>query len=218
MPGVIEILLIAAVAAACVLLLLEKRRNSELEDNLKDTEEALSVLRNIKHQQNNMFQSIIFYLEGEQWEEAREFINEIMAKTGEFNKNNLLQLIKIKNYKLRNTLSRIISVCAKRGTNLEVIVTWEADFSSLKVKAACRLLTVCFANIAVQVSESRDKQVTIEICSDNEGFSAVISNTFDEEATGINAVKRLNSLSKNCIFNSYIDNNCFKQEIMVTKK
>ena len=219
MPGVVEILLTAAAVAASVLLLLEKRRNRELEANIKDTEEALLVLRNIKHQQNNMFQSIIFYLEGEQWSDAREFIDEIMAKTGEFNKNNLLQLIKIKNHKIRNCTSKIMAECAKRGINLEAIVTWEADFTSLKVKEkeACRLLVSSFENIAVQVLQSRDKQAAIEICCDNEGFTAIISNSFAEEGAGLNSFKRLNSCSKNCIINSYIDNNCFRQEIMIPK-
>jgi hypothetical protein len=213
MPGIIGVLLAAAAAAAFMLLYVEKRRNLELAGNLKDTEEALLVLRNIKHRQNNMFQSIIFYLECEQWDEAREFIDEIMIETCEFNKNNLLQLIKIKSCKLRSTISKIMAECGKNAISLVVIVTWEDVYSDMREKEACRLILLSFTNVMRQLSGSSERQMTIEICSGRQGFSALISSTCDVEPF----IKIQNGLSKNFIFNSYMENNCFRQEIMISK-
>jgi len=208
--------------SAVIWLYIEKRHNRELEADLEDMEKALKVSRNIKHEQNNLFQSIIYYIENKQWDSAREFIDEILIKTSEFNKNNFLQLMKIKNYNIRNAISKIMGACDDNAIKLEVIVTWDADHINIHDSVVCNVIGGFYNNIADQVIGSCEKEIAIEVCSNSQGFSFIISNTFKagQETTAKSMglptfTKIMLKFSKNIVLNSYAENERYRQEIMV---
>lgn len=211
----------------------EKRRCLELEAHLTVMEKILEEFRNVRHQYNNMFQSIVFYIENEQWVLNKEFINEIMEKSSEINENNTLQLINIKNCTLRCSVSKMAEVCDKNGINFNIEVYGKVDHINMHESALCSAIETIFNYIFDEVMRCSEKEITIEVCSDNQGVSIAFDsnvdmglelNQFDDQNISCSNLNRkygqaevlkIIEKNKNVIFNSYIDNDHYRQEIMI---
>lgn len=210
----------------------EKRRSAELESYLSETEKILKEFRTIRHQYNNMLQSVIFFIENEQWDQFKEFKEEILQSTSAINSRDELQLLKIKVYKMRSLISDMAGICAELGINLEVVVLRDIDRIGIDELALCRILRFLFDHILEEVKTSEKKEIVLQISSDKEGAAIVLNSTFltrpetgwlnrqnrrrgaSERRSGTVA-RKIMERRQNVIFNDYIEDEYYVQELMV---
>jgi two-component system sensor histidine kinase AgrC len=211
----------------------EKRRSAELESYLSETEKILKEFRTIRHQYNNMLQSVIFFIENEQWDQFKEFKEEILQSTSAINGRDELQLLKIKVYKMRSLISDMAGICAGLGINLDVMVSRDINRIGIDESALCRILRFLFDHILEEVKASEKKEIILQISSDKEGAAIALNSTFlsrpetgwlnrknrrrgaSERKSGAAVVKKLLKRYKNVIFNDYIEDEYYVQELMV---
>ena len=213
-------------------LLQEKRRRIELESYLSETEEILKEFRAIRHQYNNMLQSVIFFIENEQWDQFKEFKEEILQSTSAINGRDELQLLKVKLYKMRSLISDMAGICAGLGIHLDVMVFRDIDRISIDESALCRVLRFIFDHILEEVKASEKKEIVLQISSEKEGTAIVFNSTFlsrpetgwlnsncrhgaSERKTGAIAANKMLKKHSNVIFNDYIEDEYYVQELMI---
>ena len=227
------VVLTAAILCGGIKLSQEKRRSAELESYLSETEKIMKEFRTIRHQYNNMLQSVIFFIENEQWDQFKEFKEEILQSTSAINGRDELQLLKIKVYKLRSLISDMAGICAGLGIHLDVMASRDIDCIGMDESALCRVLRFLFDHVLEEVKTSEKKEIVLQISSDKEGAAIVLSSTFlsrpetgwlnrkncrrgaSERKSGAAAVKKLLKRHKNVIFNDYIEDEYYTQELMV---
>ena len=213
--------LTAVIIYACIRMIKDRKYCLELEAHLAIMEKAMDEFRNVRHQHNNMLQSIVFYIENEQWESDENFVEEIMEKTSELNKNNVLQLIKIKNRQVRSSVSKMAEMCEKNGIDFSITVSGDVRHINMHESSLTSALEIIFNHIFNEVMKFIKKEIIIEICSDSQGVLIVFDSHFDNSYCNLNvkvdkaAVKKIISRNRNVIFNSYINNNYHRQEIMI---
>ncbi|MEA4925519.1 MAG: hypothetical protein VB084_09435 [Syntrophomonadaceae bacterium] len=224
------IILSLAILYVGTLLIKEKRRCSELESHLTMAEKVLEDFRTIRHQYNNIFQSAVFYIENEQWVSDKNFITEIMAKTSELNRNNTVQLVKIKNRQVRDSVFQMGELCSKNGIDFNLAVLGEINRINMRKSALGSVLETIFNHVFNEVIGFDKKEIDIEINSDRQGIAIIFASYIDSDAglkrtelagrsatrkTGTAAIRRIMARNKNVIYNSYIDSNYHRQEIMI---
>jgi two-component system sensor histidine kinase AgrC len=227
------VVLTAVILCGGIKLSREKRRSAELESYLSETEKILKEFRTVRHQYNNMLQSVIFFIENEQWDQFKEFKEEILQSTSAINSRDELQLLKIRVHKLRSLISDMAGICAGLGVHLEVMVSRDIDRIGIDELALCRALRFLFDHILEEVKTSEKKEILLQISLDQEGAAIVLNSTFlsrpetgwlnrkncshgaSVRKSGAAALKKLLKRHKNVIFNEYIEDEYYVQELMV---
>lgn len=203
-------------------LINEKKRCLQLESHLTMMEKAIEAYRNIRHQHNNLLQSVVFYIENEQWAADKNFVNEIMEKTAELNKNSMLQMVKIKNYALRSAISKMAEICDKNEIEFSIFVTGEVNYINMHESALCTSIDTIFHYNFDEVMRCSRKEIIIEVSSDSQGvlicFEGSSQQLYDSDLNrriGQKAIMKTIAKNKNVIFNSYTDTDCYRQELMI---
>ena len=213
------VFLIAALLICSIALLREKRRCVEYEINLSETERILKEFRKIRHQYNNMLQSVIFFIENEQWGQFQDFKEEILKCTASINSKDELQLLKIKIYKLRRLVSGMAEQAAGLGINLEVSVPQDIEHVNLNEAALFRALRFLFDRNFEEVKKSGRKEISLQISSTDEGVEFLLNSSLDSrpDSGWLNKkeFQRIISRHKNVIFNDYIESDYYVQELMI---
>lgn|GEM_PF-2617101 len=226
-------ILAAAALGAGTGLIKAKKRCDELESHLTMMEKAMEEFRTIRHQYNNIFQSAVFYIENEQWGSSGSFVTEIMARAAALNKNNTLQLIKIKNRRIRGSISQMAGICDKNAIDFTVTVVGEINQINVHESSLCSALSLIFNDIRNEIIGFDKKEINIEIISEGQGIAILFYNYYETEEkavpyrptqpsdhcaardAGSAAIKRLMAKYTNIVYNSYIDSDYHWQEIMI---
>lgn len=230
----IVLILAAGLLHVRIKLCKEKKRRREAERNLEEMELIAEEIRNFRHEYNNLFQTTICYIENEQWDLIKAFKNEILQKTTLLNNNNRLQLLKIKNRKVRSVLLQLSEDCDKSGIHLQIMLSGEISRIPMDDTELCSILKFCMDNISEEVKKSSKKEITVKACADSEGVSFLFDSSFTiGPKAGVvyteefvrshpdwksrwNTVQRILNKNKNVILNNCINNKYFRQEVMIS--
>lgn len=227
-------MLLSAVVIGILLLWKKERRcRKEAEYNLAEMDLLFKDFRKLRHQYNNIFQSVIFYIEYQQWDLLAALKDEILQKTSEQNNNSKLQLLKIKNYRIRILLNKVIELCHHNGIKLNFMVLEEINSIHMKEADLSEIMRFLIDNIMDKADKSSEKELIIRISSDDEGISFLFDSylmnkpeagkiyTKDFVHNNPDWKKRLYRVNKimkrnqNLIFNNYMEDDHFRQEIMI---
>lgn len=216
--------LTTAIFYAGTRLINEKKRCNEMESQLAIMEKALEEFGNLRHQYNNIVQSAVFYIENEHEDAGKDFVTEIMKKTAILNQNNFLQLIKIKNRSIRNLIAQMAAKCDIGRIDLGITVSGEVNQVNVNETALVSALEAIFSASCDEVMGLDKKAIDIEIISEDQGISIIFNRYYDKRSNSSEsagtpsrppALQALMARHKNIIYNSYIDNDYHRQEIMI---
>ena len=188
-----------------------------LKENIACKEDILKEYKGIRHEYNNMLQSVVCFIEEEDWKGLKEYKDRLLRKTQLLNANNFTQLVKLKNRSVLSLVYRLLIRGKKSGTILHLIIYNDIDDREFYKIPLFNLLEGYFNN-AYDVAAKLSGEVNLKICGNNEGVRFVFENTYD--------IKDFNNISelikikikrkpKNIYFNTFIETDRFIQEILV---
>lgn len=227
------VILIVVIAYISFQLSKEKKSRIEVELHLVEMEKMLGEFRTIRHQYNNIFQSIIFTIENEQWDMIRDLKNEILHNTSAINKSDKLQALKIKKYKIRSLILKIADACKESEVSFSITVSEDINQINMDELELYRVIRFLFDDSLDEVKRSSKKEIIIQATSYSKGVSIVLYSTFgvrpeigkifteepqkcdSNRKTEADAVKKILKKNKNVIFNDYIEDDYYVQELMI---
>jgi hypothetical protein len=209
------IIILAIVITLLVVISNSKMKNSESHECLICKDDILAEFKHIRHEYNNMLQGLLCIIEDEDWEELVRHKDIILKRTQELNRNNLTQLVRIKN---KNILIIIYNLLMRAEAN-EVTINLNIynDIEDLKAYGGGVIKVfqdyVQFA-YEVALATSGAKEVNLKINANKEGLSFVMENKAQSSPNRSIPNPRTPKRSKNLFFNSFIKNDYLIQEIL----
>jgi hypothetical protein len=213
--GSLTVIFILIILFTILRLSKEKRRRTEAESYLAAMEKILGKFRNVRHQYNNLFQSVIFYIENEQWDQMKDFKNEIMENTSAINKSDELQVLKIRNYKIRSLILKMAETCEKFEIDFHFMVSGEIDHFNLDETAICKVMEAFFDHILGEAIRSSKKEIIIQASSESQGVAVLFFSTFDSRPSRMVSAEKILNRNKNVVFNDYTEDEYYVQELMI---
>ena len=189
----------------------------ELKENIACKDEILKEYREIRHDYNNMLQGVICFIEEEDWEGLKAYKKRLLEKTQALNKNNLTQLVKIKNINILNLVYKLIIKAEQTGITIHITIYNEIEDKSPYGNKLYESLEV-YLREALNVATQKGATVDFKISGNNEGVRFVFENTYDikdhNNLLELIKIKRKNEI-KNIFFNTFIETNKLIQEILI---
>lgn len=198
----------------------KRRKNFDLEfkENMACKDEILKEYKGIRHEYNNMLQSIICLIEEEEWEELKNYKDKLLEKTKVLNRNNLTQLVKLKNKTILNLVYKLLIKDKEAGVTIYLTIYNDIDDINFYGVKVYKVLEE-YLNCAYEVATLEGMQVDLKISGNKEGIRFAFENTYS--AKGFNNISELNKTkrkfkAKNIFFNTSIETDMLIQEILIS--
>src|SRR5690606_21743395 len=137
--------------------------------------------------------------------------------TNKINKNNLAQLVKIRDKYLFSIIYKLIVISENCGIILNLSIYNDIDDNIIKISYLRKLSK--YINYAYELAAKDAKEITLKISNQAEGFNFNFTNSIHKDSYEIisylNTTKKTLKLNKKIIFNTLIENDLLIQEILL---
>jgi hypothetical protein len=196
------------------------RRNKELLESITCKDVILEEYSKIRHEYNNMLQTITCYIEAEDMDELIKYKSVLLEKTHLYNRNSITQLSKIMDYNILSAVYKLYLEAKQVGAILNIAIAInipnQRSFSS---KHYC-LLQECLKR-AYESGVKEAATVNLNISGDDNGINFCFHSSLDGEGKKLiskSMVSKKRQVCDNTIFNSFIKDNHYIQEILISNK
>lgn len=195
-----------------------RRLQLELKENIACKDEILKEYKGIRHEYNNMLQSIICFIEEEDWEGLKNYKGKLLEKTEVLNGNNLTQLVKLKN---KNILSLVYKLLikgkeSKNTINLTIYNDIE-DTTLYKIQLYKELEK--YLDLAYEVSSRAGTEFNLKISGNKDGIRFAFENTYyinDYGDVSKLLMTKRKLKNKRIFFNTFIQTHLLIQEVLIS--
>ena len=198
-----------------------KRRKSfdlELKENLACKDEILKEYKQIRHEYNNMLQSILCFIEEEDWIGLKEYKSKLLEKTKILNGNNLTQLVRLKNKSILSLVYKLLMRGKESGITIDLTIYNDIDDIDPYEIKSYKVLEE-YLNFAYEVAAQVGGKVNLKISGNNEGIRFAFENAYSiKDYNNISElIKTKRKLkSQNVFFNTFIETDGLIQEILIS--
>lgn len=199
-----------------------------------DTIDALTIeLRRFKHNYLNVLHGFGGYIEAEEWESLKKYYYDVLSVQAK--DNNTLSLHNIKEYGLLGLLSVKMKTGQELGIDVKLEAPLEIKSVPMKILDLCEVLGIYIDNAIEAVKDLAEKHVKIKFLDDEEYITISVENNFDikpdmakiyqngystkgkNRGHGLTIARNILSRYKNVLYNTYVTDELFKQEIIIRK-
>ncbi len=216
---------------------LESKRQ-ELEYQLfynKTLESIMNNLRRFKHNYNNMLAVINGYIMVKRWDELKNYMGEILQQENKDAVFNNLMLLKIKNAGLFGLITNKIQYASERGIDMKIIIDDDIGEVGIRISELCEIMGILLDNAIEASSESDERHLKFIIGKTNGSISFTIENSFKEQpdvqkiyeksystkgrdrGLGLWILNNMIKKNKNVMLNTFINDNKFRQDLIVSE-
>lgn len=192
-------------------ILQQKRLNKELVECMECNNEMLEEFKKIRHEYNNMLQTIICFIEEEDWDGLNEYKSKLLEKTYLLNKNNLVQLVKIKNKSILLMIYKLFIDAKEAGITLNLTIYDNIANIGL-FNAEPYTVMQGYLKYAYKSAIKEAVEINLKISANDMGLSFCFENSLSIKPEFFTS-KPIKS-EKNIYFNTYLQNNHLIQEIL----
>ena len=172
----------------------------------------------IRHAYNNMMQTLTCYIEEEDWEGLKEYKEILLEKTQVLNRNNLTQLVRIKDKYLLVILYKLLMDAKENG--IAVNMTVFNDIPAIG-PGKTNFYEVLYNHFqyAYELAAGEAEEIDLKVSAEDRGLVFNFKNSFrikpsvsDERST----LPRINrNTGKNMYINTFLNNGYRIQEIII---
>lgn len=218
-------------------LMYRNKENEELRDYIDTIRELSKELRVFKHNYLNLLYSIGGYIECEEWDELKDYYNKVVLESEDIiHSDNFFAIQKIKNKALFGLLNSKLKSAKSQDINMDIIILNLIDDIGMENFDICQVLGIFIDNAIEESKKSRNKDVIIEIYDENDITEFTIKNSYKTEpkldkiyekgyttkngensGIGLCIAKDILDKYDNVLFNTYIKDDLFVQQIVVKK-
>lgn len=214
----------------------KSEENEELKRDIIMIEELTHELRKFKHNYLNVLYGFSGYIENKEWDKLKDYYYEILKDNHKIN-NSVFSMQKIKNGALFGLFSQKYQKAKEAEITLELNAINEIKNIYMRNSDMCKVLGVYLDNAIEAATESKKKIVTLDIFEEKEYTQFIIKNSYNEEpdlkslfkqgyttksgenrGIGLYSVKQILEQYENILYNTYIENERFVQEIIINKR
>lgn len=199
-------------------------------------ETQLRELRTIRHEYNNLIQSVVCSIENQDWSELCRFKEEMIRKVASFNTLSMTALLKLRDYRLLWAVSGFIASRLNRSVPVNLYIADEIDRKDTG-GIDLRKLLLLYLSDAVEIAEGcSNGRINLKISKSEEHTTFLIECTYLPEspdpAAGVRAAPgfhsreltterrrtlRLLHRNKRIRYGMYVEDGMFKQELTIRR-
>lgn len=214
---IIIIVLAASLGCFSYKYFIEKKNNNYFIKSNYCNQELMDVERKIRHEYNNILQTMICYVEEEDLQLLRDYKNILKDKINSINKNSLIHLSKIKDLENRLIIYNLMEAARQSDISLNITVMNDVNQTGSKEIKIDNELKSYIWN-AFENASQNNNEIYLNINLDNRGICFQFKSKLNTDIGKINpAGNRLmkNSVKKkNILTNMFVQDNIFVQEIV----
>jgi hypothetical protein len=189
----------------------------EYQELLICKDEILREFKEIRHEYNNILQGFVCIIEEEDWEELRDYKDSVLDKTKLLNRNNLTQLVKIKNKRILKIVYNLLKKGKESGKTINLNIY--NDIEEIKVyKRGFNMLLQDYLVYAYEEAIKESEEINLKINANKQGLRFAFEYKLDSKHDIINSdfvkAKRLLGMNKNVFFNTFVQKDYQIQEIL----
>lgn len=192
-----------------------QKLNKEYRDSLICKDEILKEFKRIRHDYNNMLQGLVGIIEEEDWEGLVDYKSRMLEKAHQLNKNNLTQLVRIKNNSILIMVYRLLVEAQKSGIIINLKIYSDIEDLHQYRKNLIKALPT-YLQYAYDVAAMSTGIVNLKISANQQGLRFVFESEAHHEKAAAFKTKIPHSLHKNIFFNTFIQNDQLIQEILLS--
>lgn len=177
----------------------------------------IDEFRKIRHEYNNIIQRMVCLIEEEDWDDLKEYKNELLVKVQKMNGNNLLQMARIKCTGILRVLYDFLTYADEAAIPLSIIVYDEIGGNCPKVAEFCTVLHEFFLCACAEAVENMGG-ITLKISAGKQGFrftfESRLPGKIDKLAPAPFTIRIPHRIQKCIFFNSFIQDDCLIRELI----
>lgn len=199
-------------------ILHEKRLNKEFIECIECKDAVLEEFKKIRHEYNNILQTLTFFIEEEDMDGLTEYKSKLMEKTHLLNKNNLAQLAKIKDKSMLRMVYKLFMNAKEARITLNLTIYNDIGKKSV-YKTEFYDVLQAYLEHAYKSAVKEATEIHLKISETDKGLRFCFENFWiikPEHNTPILAKSMRNiKTDKNIFFNTFLQEALLMQEIMI---
>jgi len=221
LPGILLFLLIITIVflLLCMIkILLTKRINTELLDGIACKDSILKEYSKIRHEYNNILQTLTFYIDEEDLEGLKEYKGILLEKTHSINCNSITPLAKIKDIRILSAVYTLYLEAEEQGIHLNITIYNDIPSQKLYPKDLSSVLSECLQH-AYQTGARDALQIDFKISSNDNGLYFNFEHIFLEESRKHlleTKESKKNKRNKNIVKNTSLQKEHMIQEVFIS--
>lgn len=215
----------------------KNEENKELKTYIELTQELSEDLRRFKHNYMNLLYALGGYIEHKEWRDLENYYVDLIKESREVKSNNLFSIQNIKNSALFGLISQKIKKASEMSVDIVINIPNEVEDLGIRDSSICEVLGVYFDNAIESASETNKKCIVFEVINEEESIDIVMKNTFNNKpdlnkifekgyttkkssgkGLGLYFAKKILERYENVLYNTYIKDDMFVQEIIINKE
>ncbi|MHB8062877.1 MAG: hypothetical protein ACYDG2_09630 [Ruminiclostridium sp.] len=197
----------------------ERRLNKELVECIACKDDVLEEFKKIRHEYNNLLQTITSFIEAEDWEGLKEYKSILLEKTHLLNRNKLTQLVKIKDKSILVIVHELFMKTEEAKIALNITIYNDiADTNSHNIEFYNILLD--YIKQAYELAVKEAEEINLKISSNDNGLRLCFENQISVNSQIFTSIltksKKHPKIGKHIFFNTFLQNDNLIQEILVT--
>lgn len=215
----------------------KSEENKELKTYIELTQELSEDLRRFKHNYMNLLYALGGYIEHKEWRDLENYYVDLIKESREVKSNNLFSIQNIKNSALFGLISQKIKKASEMSVDIVINIPNEVEDLGIRDSSICEVLGVYFDNAIESASETNKKCIVFEVINEEESIDIVMKNTFNNKpdlnkifekdyttkkssgkGLGLYFAKKILERYENVLYNTYIKDDMFVQEIIINKE
>lgn len=215
----ILLFLIAVIILIVFIVILSRNKSLNLENRecLVCKDAILKEFQKIRHEYNNMLQGLVSIVEDEDWEGLTEYKDKILEKAQQLNRNNLTQLVKIKNKSILRIVYRLLIEAKAAGIAINLNIYNDIEDTKVYKNEVIKALQD-YLDYAYQMAIKESEEVSLKISTSGQCLRFAFENKAcskpDNLVPYFVKTKRPLRICKNVFFNTSIQNDNLVQEIL----
>jgi two-component system sensor histidine kinase AgrC len=216
----ILVLIIVSLMVSIIVILVKKNKcETEVRESLKFKDDIIKEYQKIRHDYNNMLQSLICFIEEEDLEGLKDYKEKVLAKTYLLNRNNLTQMIKLQNKSVFTIVYKLLMNAKKSGVVINLTICNDIkDIHSYDINFNKVLHN--YINCVYEEAAKYEQEINLKINANEQGFRFVFENQICSRNDNINSnlykTKIKNKSIKNVFLNTFMQEDKLIQEILIT--
>ncbi|SEW13998.1 hypothetical protein [[Clostridium] fimetarium] len=217
------IFLIMIILVACLIVSINKlshfkKKNCELLEGIDCKDGVINEFTKIRHEYNNMLQTITCLIEEEDLDGLKECKSEFLNKARLLNSNSITQMVKIKDINILRLIYKLILNAKEEGVVLIITIFNDIANQNLNADEIYYALKDCLINV-YQSGAKQAMLINLKISSSDSGLCFKLENESNIESRELfsqTMKARKNYTKNNIIFNTFYENTLFIQEIIIS--
>jgi hypothetical protein len=199
------------------MFLKEKKINSFHDECDKYKDQITEEQRKIRHEYNNILQTIICYIEEEDIELLKDYKDSIVRNIHEINANNLIQLARVKDLNLLMMIFNMMEKAIKAGIKLNLTVFCDINQKSYwKIKKDTEFDKYFWHTYEIAAKDNNEIWLSLNLNENGFCFTlkSKINVSTDRLTCEINDSYKSSKKKKSVFYNTSIQDNYLVQEIV----